>query len=241
MAGFGGVDCGRAAAAAPTLEEDPVQFPTRSRSGPGPLRRLLRVLTTAVLAAAGLLTVLASPALASPAGATAAASIGPPGSTITYSQVLARAADWYNRAPSYSQSTYIWDLGQTRKYRTDCSGFVDMALHLKTDPNTSGFADPSRASDFHKQRAIDPGNHGQFNFSTVRTGDFFDDTIDGHMWLFAYWGSDHKHFAYYNFGGGSSGTAPPEIHHGASFSDSTLGFEPINNYVQYRYARITAN
>lgn len=161
------------------------------------------------------------------------------GGSISTTEVLARLRDWYLRAPSYSQSTYIWDLGDTRHYRTDCSGTADMALHLNVDDNTSAIAtDTSRFTKVYdlsissQRSAVKKG--------TVKAGDVFDDVRDGHAFEFASWNSDGT-FNYYNFGGGNSGVAPPEYHTGAHITDGSLGFETTTHYVIYRYKLVTGS
>lgn len=155
------------------------------------------------------------------------------GGRITTSQILARMKNWYDRKPAYSQTTYIWDLGNTRKYRTDCSGFADMALHLSSDPNTSAIASSSA---FTKRYAVSSISRSKLNSSTVQAGDVFDDTTDGHAFVFASWNSNGT-FNYYNFGGGSTGTAPPEYHTNAKVTDSSWGYEKASHYVVYRYTK----
>ena len=61
--------------------------------------------------------------------------------------MLARLKDWYDRKIPYSQSGYAWDIGKTHKYRTDCSGYADMALHTVHDWNTDSLA---TADSFHR-------------------------------------------------------------------------------------------
>lgn len=85
--------------------------------------------------AVALLTLVLAAALCVPAAAGA----------ITRAEVLARAERWIARAVPYSQSRFATVAGsliptstvspQKRGYRTDCSGFVSMALGLTT---TSG-------------------------------------------------------------------------------------------------------
>jgi hypothetical protein len=159
------------------------------------------------------------------------------GGSISTAEIRTRLRDWYLRGPSYSQSTYIWDLGDTRKYRTDCSGTADMALHLNVDDNTSAIAtDTSR---FVKRYNLSiASQRSAVKSTTVQSGDVFDDVSDGHDFVFASWNSDGS-FNYYNFGGGSSGVAPPEYHTGAHITDSTLGFETTTHYVIYRYNKVT--
>jgi len=168
------------------------------------------------------------------------------GGVINYKEVLDRAHYWYaTLKPAYNQGGSALDLNRTKSYRTDCSGFVDMALHLGgTQDNTSGFkSDTTRFSYLYNvgtQRSLMTPNH-------IETGDVFDDVytdpntgkiVEDHAWLFAQWSSDGTHFSYYNFGGGSSGSAPPEYHTGATFADAKLGFEATSHYKVYRYKKI---
>lgn len=59
------------------------------------------------------------------------------GGKISRAEIIKRAEDWLNHDPKleYSQSGWAGDL-QGRKYRTDCSGFVSMALHTRTSYST---------------------------------------------------------------------------------------------------------
>ena len=65
----------------------------------------------------------------------------PPSSTsvvggyISRTEVLSRAKYWVNRHVPYSMYAWTYD-PQGRNYRTDCSGFVSMALHLPESANT---------------------------------------------------------------------------------------------------------
>lgn len=171
--------------------------------------------------------------------ATAAPGPSTVGGSISTTEIRTRLRDWYLRAPSYSQSTYIWDLGDTRHYRTDCSGTADMALHLNVDDNTSAIAtDTSR---FAKRYDLGVASQrSAVKSTTVKAGDVFDDVSDGHAFVFASWNSDGT-FNYYNFGGGSSGFAPPEYHTGAHITDSSLGYETTTHYVIYRYNKVTGS
>jgi len=192
-------------------------------------RRLAMPLAVAVTACAALLTVAVQ---SGPAAATSSI-----GGTINTTEVMARAQDWVDRAPSYDQSGYFSDLGNTRNYRRDCSGFVDMAWHLGSDPNTDSLEDSSLTT-----RIVAQGQVSSFTYANIRPGDILDDTYGSfdnhHVLLFEGWESDHVHFSYFNFGGGSTGTAPPEHHTHASFSDSTVGYKPTGEYAVYRYLKI---
>ncbi|HTZ44617.1 MAG TPA: hypothetical protein VMB79_12215, partial [Jatrophihabitans sp.] len=150
------------------------------------------------------------------------------GGQLTANEAMQRAADWYDRGLSYSQSAYSSDLDNSRNYRRDCSGFVDMALHLGTDYNTDGIAGSSLFS-------YQGWASGSLTPADVRPGDVFDDTSDGHAFLFEGWAADGVHMSYYNFGGGSSGTAPPEHHTNETFGQTYVGGEITSHYRIYRY------
>lgn len=70
--------------------------------------------------------------LAAPASAHAASSVG---GSISRSEVISRAQYWVKKKVPYSMNRTAAD-PQGRKYRTDCSGMVSMALHLSTSANT---------------------------------------------------------------------------------------------------------
>lgn len=57
------------------------------------------------------------------------------GGPISRQEVLSRARDWVNRRVPYSMYHWTYDRNG-RNYRTDCSGFVSMALHLSASPST---------------------------------------------------------------------------------------------------------
>jgi hypothetical protein len=59
------------------------------------------------------------------------------GGTITRTEVMKRAKDWWDRKVPYSQSAYTWDVNHGKKYRQDCSGFVSMAWKLTSSRTTS--------------------------------------------------------------------------------------------------------
>lgn len=64
---------------------------------------------------------------------------------ITRTEILSRAQTWIDQHVPYCQCTQGYTDPQGAAYRNDCSGFVDMALHLGQQPNTEGlpaFLDP---------------------------------------------------------------------------------------------------
>ena len=191
------------------------------------LRRLVPITATLLAAATlGLVTGLAT-TVAIPTPAHAASSIG---GTITRSEVIARATNWYNRRfdsdMTYSMSSYTWDGPHTRMYRRDCSGFVDMAWHLGSDPNTQGLDDATYTYPISR--------------SELKPGDLLDDTIDNdpgypfHAILFGGWENAAKtRFWYYSFGG-----TPIDKVTGASFSWATLSGHATSQYKALRYHKI---
>jgi len=88
----------------------------------------------------GVSLLLATSALSVTVQAAPAAAASSVGGNITRSEILQRAENWYQRRGSITYNmdngSTVWDVGSTRKYRPDCSGFVDMAWHLNADPNT---------------------------------------------------------------------------------------------------------
>ena len=155
------------------------------------------------------------------------------GGLITSPEAMARADYWYQQQIPYSQAAQAWDLGHTMQYRTDCGGLADMALHLATDPNTGHIPGYNGGGGSYFDR-IGPATHS-LTPNDVRPGDVFDDTTDGHAFLFEGWDWDGVHISYYNFGGGNSGVEPPEHHVGETFAQTYVGGEYLTNYVIYRY------
>jgi hypothetical protein len=165
--------------------------------------------------------------VATPTPAFAASSIG---GSITRSEVLTRATNWYNRRfdsdMTYSMTAFTWDGAHTRQYRRDCSGFVDMAWHLGSDPNTQGLDDSTYTEPISR--------------SDLKPGDLLDDTIDNdpgypfHAILFGGWEDAAKtRFWYYSFG-----DTPIAKVTGASFSQSTLSGHATSQYKALRYRKI---
>jgi len=144
-----------------------------------------------------------------------AAALSSPGGRITRTEVLARAADWYDRRHdpdmTYSMTSKTWDGGHTRQYRRDCSGCIGMAWHPNADPNTQGLDDSACTTPISR--------------SELLPGDLLDDTVDDdggrypfHAILFGGWeNSARTRFWYYSFG-----STPLDKVTGASFSDSTV-------------------
>ncbi|GIH20070.1 hypothetical protein Raf01_82420 [Rugosimonospora africana] len=136
------------------------------------------------------------------------------GGPIQRSEVISRAHFWTSQYLEYDQGGQAKD-PQGRLYRTDCSGFVSMALHLSSSLVTQEL--PSVAT--------------QISRSNLQPGDFLDYTAD-HVILFDHWESDHEHFWYDTFG-----ATPPHAAE-ADIDDSYIDGWPNGDYVAYRYDNI---
>ncbi|WP_433223060.1 FG-GAP repeat domain-containing protein [Dactylosporangium sp. CS-047395] len=188
------------------------------------ITRVLASLTTVVMASFGAVAV-ATTLDVSPAAA--ASSID---GQITRSEVIARATNWYNRRNdsdmTYDQDDKTWDGTHSRQYRTDCSGYVDMAWHLGSDPNTTGLMDSDLTVSITRAQLL--------------PGDILDDVVrhsdesSDHVIIFGGWeDTAHTHFWFYSFGG-----TPIVKYTGMSFSDDKFGSHPVSDYVPRRYKKI---
>jgi len=141
------------------------------------------------------------------------------GKKISRSEVIARAQYWVFKGLSYSSGSTYRDPDGDHSYRTDCSGFVDMAWHLGGQPNTGAL----------------PGYSGvsQISRSSLRKGDILNNASDGHVILFGGWAADDEHFTYYTFG-----ATPPHKVTGASFGSGSLDGWPTSHYTAYTYSKL---
>ncbi|MCW7538625.1 hypothetical protein OOT46_12305 [Aquabacterium sp. A7-Y] len=122
------------------------------------------------------------PSAASTAQVAAAASqVGGP---IKRSEVMSRGMYWVNKHVPYSMYKTYRD-PQGKQYRTDCSGFVSMALHLPYSPNTVSL----------------PTFVKRINWSSLRKGDIVGTLgagtggANGHVVIFNGWAnSSHTRF-----------------------------------------------
>ncbi|MCE6998616.1 hypothetical protein LZG04_28015 [Saccharothrix sp. S26] len=186
----------------------------------------IRAATAAVVAVLAAATVAVTAAHAETV--TTASAIG---GQITRTEVLARATDWYNRRHdadlTYDWDAKAWDVGRTRQYRRDCSGYVGMAWHLGSDPNTDGLDSPTLTVPIPR--------------ADLRPGDLLNDRVndDGgrypyHAILFGGWENAAKTtFWYYSFG-----STPIDKVTGASFGQATLSGHPTSQYQALRYRKI---
>jgi hypothetical protein len=193
------------------------------RTRPGRRRSVL----TGLLVAAGLLAGSAVVAAVAPAPAQAASSIG---GKITRTEIIQRATNWYLRRGdsdlSYNQGAYTWDGTHSRKYRRDCSGYVDMSWHLGDDPNTLGLVNSAFTTSISR--------------ASLLPGDALIDNVDSetgypyHAILFGGWEDSAKtKFWYYSFG-----STPLAKVTGASFSQAKLSGHPTSEYKARRYKNV---
>jgi Putative peptidoglycan binding domain len=92
------------------------------------------VALAATFGAVAALTVTTGPAAHAATSATVTPASSSVGGSISRSEVISRASSW-NGTP-YSTTTYKDGPGTGPAYRTDCSGYVSMALHLSGSDST---------------------------------------------------------------------------------------------------------
>ncbi|MFH8257936.1 FG-GAP repeat domain-containing protein [Streptomyces roseolus] len=186
----------------------------------------VRVLSAAALAAVVLgATAPAHAAVpaAAPTGLAAATTVttlaaeSSVGGSITRDEVIERARYWLDKNLTYSQSSSYPD-SDGKYYRTDCSGYVSMALHLSTSLSTMGIGS---SSDFT-----------EISRSDLKPGDVLNN-YNSHVILFAKWDDAAKtKFSYYSFG-----STPVKYITGASITASWDSW-PNSSYKALRYKRI---
>jgi VCBS repeat protein len=152
------------------------------------------------------------------------------GATITRSEVLERARDWFTRNPqltydkSRAASTLIADVDGAHRYGPDCSGMVSMAWHLQ--PGSVGGLNTGTL----------PSVSDEIAGSSLLPGDILDYPSE-HTILFEAWESDHIHFSYYSFG-----HTPMSHYTHASLEDGDgsgkLAGWPVGLYHAYRYRNV---
>ncbi len=186
-------------------------------------------ISRSVVALLGATAIATGFAVATAAPAQAESTIG---GTISPTEVLARAVYWYNQGSSitYNQGATHPDVDGTT-YRTDCSGFVSMALHITPSGSSAPDTDALATSTYTTLIAANPSSS-----TDLRPGDLLDNRVgahaDHHVILFEAWQADHVHFTYYSFG------STPIAHGTATFSQSSLSGHPTTDYEAYRYKKI---
>jgi hypothetical protein len=151
------------------------------------------------------------------------------GGQITRSEVISRAAFWYNERNSLvydssrDSSSFYPDPGGDM-YAPDCSGFVSMAWHV-------AFGQPNESAGGYNTQHL-PDISTEISFQSLQPGDLINDFYH-HAILFNAWEPDHVHFSYYSFG-----SSPIAFVTHASQSDSTWSSHPVSEYKFYRYNNI---
>lgn len=145
------------------------------------------------------------------------------GGSITRSEVIARAQNWFNQNVPYDQNGSFPD-GTGTNYRPDCGGFVDMAWHASSQPNTSGLDSRSITS--------------RVALGDLLPGDALDDSADGHAILFDHWVNQSTgEFSYYQ-----EANSTDDMMHNTDFvnggSDGMIAGHPASNYFGLRYNNI---
>jgi hypothetical protein len=140
------------------------------------------------------------------------------GGTISRSEVLTRARDWYVRDVPYDQGSYAPDLTGSHTYRQDCSGFVSMAWHLGSSLTTSSL---DQAGSTISKSSLRPGD--ALLYAGV------------HTVLFIGWkDQDAGTFYYYSE---SNPTADME-YGSANINSGSISGWPASSYVAIRYDKI---
>lgn len=172
-------------------------------------KRIAASLLTVVIAVGGLTTA----AGAAPTPATSSSV----GGRISRAEVIARAATWMDKGIGYSWVGSHPDL-KDKRYRTDCSGFASMALHLPRSMDTVDLAKPSVTT--------------RISTSELKPGDLviapYPGTA-GHAIIFERW-ADAARTRYVGYEFGST----PVLHHEIKYphGDDTRAF------YNYRYRNI---
>jgi len=138
-----------------------------------PLRALLAslvlLLTTVVVGVAPAGPAAAASCVSPAVSSSADTTFSFPISIVSYTTPNTRAAWWDNDSLRYSQSCYAHQnltLSSSRKYRTDCSGYVSMIWGLTASYDTYRFMHP-KSSDEWKVVADD----GDFTLAQIQPGD----------------------------------------------------------------------
>jgi hypothetical protein len=140
------------------------------------------------------------------------------GGDITRSEVMERAQYWVDHQPgSYNQNAYAPDPTNSRDYRRDCSGYVDMAWHTNADYWTGNLDNIST----------------EISRSALKAGDILN-SAEEHVILFKSWSNgEHTRFNYYSFG-----SAPVKLKTDISINATTFDSHPNSHYVARRYVHI---
>ncbi|MFD4639132.1 NlpC/P60 family protein [Lentzea sp. NPDC058436] len=135
------------------------------------------------------------------------------GGSISRTEVIKRAKDWWDRKVPYSQSAYAWDVNKGKKYRTDCSGFVSMTWKLTTSRNTRNLHEVAT----------------KISWANLKPGDMI--LRNGHVKLFEKWANSAKTSAWIYEEGS---TATDMDHETVTVSSLKSG-----GYAPWKYNKIT--
>lgn len=173
-------------------------------------------LAASVIAAApvaGATTAASATTAAPSAPVTAASTVG---GTIKRSEVIKRAKFWYDKRANFRYNLKgSYPDPQGRRYRTDCSGYVSMALHLSSSLSTVTLPGVGKRI---TQKSMKAGDYiGHMGSGTGGAG--------GHVRIFEKWANGaHTTYLAYDFG------STPVKH--KVYSLSTKG------YSAYQYKKI---
>jgi hypothetical protein len=135
------------------------------------------------------------------------------GGSISRTEVISRAKNWWDRKVPYSQSAYAWDVNHGKTYRTDCSGFVSMAWKLTSSRNTSTLDEVAT----------------KISWANLKPGDMI--LRNGHVKLFEKW-ANTAHTSVWIYEEGSTAT---DMDH----ETVTLATLKSGGYLPWKYNKIT--
>jgi hypothetical protein len=140
------------------------------------------------------------------------------GGDITRSEVMERAQYWVDHQPGpYNQNAFSPDPTNSRDYRRDCSGYVDMAWHANGDYWTGNLANISTG----------------ISRSALKAGDILNAAAE-HTLIFKSWSNgEHTRFNYYSFG-----STPVKLKTDISINAATFDSHANSDYVALRYDHI---
>ncbi|WP_045316729.1 hypothetical protein [Lentzea aerocolonigenes] len=135
------------------------------------------------------------------------------GGSISRTEVISRAKNWWDRKVPYSQTAYAWDVNHGKQYRTDCSGFVSMTWKLTSSRTTS---------------TLD-GVATKIAWANLKPGDMI--LRNGHVKLFEKW-ANTAHTSVWIYEEGSTAT---DMDH----ETTTIATLKSGGYAPWKYNKIT--
>lgn len=153
------------------------------------------------------------------------------GGRVSWCDIRANILAWANRANIHYGGSWQLNWYQDRNYRPDCSGLVDMAWHLGSDPNTDALLSSAYTKPIKR--------------SQLRPGDILDDVNDSHglphhVVIFAGWDdASHTHFSVWSFGYGVFKNDAGHHETNDSFARGTkIAGHPQGDYQARRFVRL---